>query len=92
MSLIEHWLLWDYVERSPTATLVWDASVADRARELGRRIEGPFVPADQLAGAVVIDDAAITRAADAIGALGTDRIGAEPYAAARAILDAARGQ
>jgi hypothetical protein len=46
----------------------------------------------QLRGAVVIDDAAITRAADAIGALGTDRIGAEPYAAARAILDAARGQ
>jgi hypothetical protein len=46
----------------------------------------------QLQGAVVIDDAAIIRAANAIGQLGTDRIGAEPYAAARAILDAARGQ
>jgi hypothetical protein len=46
----------------------------------------------QLEGAIVIDDAAIIRAANAIGQLGTDRIGAEPYAAARAILDAARGQ
>lgn len=40
---------------------------------------------------VVVDDAAITRAANAIGALGTDRIGAESYAAARTILNAARG-
>jgi hypothetical protein len=37
----------------------------------------------------VPDEAAIIRAADAIGSLGTDQIGAEPYAAARAILRAA---
>lgn len=39
---VVHWLLWDDRLPWPTATIVWDANLADVARELGRRVEGPF--------------------------------------------------
>lgn len=80
----KHWLEW-YPWES-------DHHLAVEARKRATKRAEIVLAAANHAGAVVIDDAAITRAADAIGALGTDRIGAEPYAAARAILDAARGQ
>ena len=37
-----HWLLWDTHENPAVATIIWDANLADTARELGRHIEGPF--------------------------------------------------
>jgi hypothetical protein len=36
-----HWLLWD--DHEPLAvTIVWTPELADMARELGRKIDGPY--------------------------------------------------
>jgi hypothetical protein len=38
-----HWLLWNDDGLVPTPTIVWNADFAERLRELGRRIDGPYV-------------------------------------------------
>jgi hypothetical protein len=68
MSLIRHWLLYDNAD-PPRVTVIREPETAAQAQELGRYIEGPFVP-EQPRGAVD-DRAALLRmlkvAADALG-------------------------
>jgi hypothetical protein len=57
LSVIRHWLVFPGPEISQAAEIVTDAEDADAAKGAGHRVEGPFVPADQLAGAVAERDA-----------------------------------
>jgi hypothetical protein len=41
-----HWLLWD----GNAVTIIWNADFAAVARELGRRVEGPYVLAEKSEG------------------------------------------
>jgi hypothetical protein len=36
------WLLWNEAPIADVATILWTKESADRARRLGRRVEGPF--------------------------------------------------
>jgi hypothetical protein len=40
------WLLWNEPPLSDVATILWTKKAADRAIELGRRVEGPFALED----------------------------------------------
>jgi hypothetical protein len=46
------WLLWNEAPIADVATILWTKESADRARRLGRRVEGPF-NLDEVADAVV---------------------------------------
>jgi hypothetical protein len=98
MSNIEHWLLYPLDGKWASGpTVIRDAGMAERARELGRRVEGPFAPADQLAGAVstLAEVESILRAVDAqYVALSYLRTTAPrtQVLEALALIDAQRGQ
>jgi hypothetical protein len=51
-----HWLLWNDQGLVPTPTIVWNGDFADRLRELGRRVDGPFLDADDTAEVRVLRD------------------------------------
>jgi hypothetical protein len=48
-----HWLLWDTHRTPASATVLTDANLAAKARELGREIDGPFYPQGYVAPSCV---------------------------------------
>jgi hypothetical protein len=56
VTVIRHWLV---VRPDGTLDMIDSAAVADRLKGEGKRLLGPYVPAEQLQGAVNLDDEAV---------------------------------